>query len=890
MDVQDLITQLSQIGSHIQTPQEFIVKGMPLLMEALAPLAEQLRFYRAVSEGLILLASTQGEDISGEIIPYDEKPLFRQVLETNEVTVDPQNVYVLAPIKITRPQEAVLEIKLTPQGSLEYGRPFLRERVGTVAQMFQFLLGDTIKTWALDKLISISALLNQAADFEGIARILGTHIAAPGQFTSINLLDYDLEGQPKGFWVVATAGKKHVFSPNTYVSLEEVDLQNFAPLQNNQDVVLYNLPSVPIGAPVRQLLDSTRIRAMHIVPLQVAGRTIGFINTNDTRLLLVNLDAEQRVIRGLSGQIGAIVDNRRLLDDTEASLSEMRMLYEASRRLMSAQTLPDVINVIYDTFAKPNGRVSLTEYQYSEDNQISGTYVRYVMVDGQGVEVERAMHLGYSDEERQLIQARSAETTTEIIFVENIAQDWAAVPTIVEKLAALNINSLASFVLADSTHRKHQIDVSWAQPRTFDSSQRRLFAAINAQVQIIYKNQSYLGAMQNNTMNAERQVRALRLLNDVNGMAGAATEETTFLQDISPLLLEVFQADNVSYSAREPNRQTFILNFTYPQREISTEIRVFQAPQITSEDSVWILENLASANVDENLRQIYEIYNMQSQMLLPITDAQQTLVGVIGVGYERVTQISTEMQGLARTFATQINLGLQKMHLLNRSQRQAEQMEQLALLSQSVQAVLDETTILRTVLREVRRVLPYEYLTVLLAQGDATLVQAAYATPAESVIVAERKPYDLAKDAIARQAWDEQAVAHAENVRRTWSWEHPLRASLGSIIAVPLFMGGRALGLMEVGSAAVYAYSETDVTALLQVGNQIALALENARDLERTERLARNRALANRISTVMQEQMDVETILQAALKEVSKAIGARHARIRLGPQETGPQS
>ena len=889
MDVQDLITQLSQIGSHIQTPQEFIVKGMPLLMEALAPLAEQLRFYRAASEGLILLASTEGENISGEIIPYDDKPFFRQVLETNEVTVDSQNTYVLAPIKITKLQDAVLEIKLTPQGSLEYGRPFLRERVGTVAQMFQFLLGDSIKTWALDKLTSISALLNQAADFEGIARILGTHIAAPGQFTSINLLDYDLEGQPKGFWVVATAGKKHVMAPNTYVPLDDVDLQNFAPLKNNQDVVLYNLPSVPIGVSVRQLLDNTRIRAMHIVPLQVAGRTIGFINTNDTRLLLVNLDAEQRVIRGLSGQIGAIVDNHRLLDDTESSLSETRILYEASRRLMIAQTLQEVANIIYDVFAKPDGRVSIMEYLYNEDNKVSATFVRYVVRDGQGIELELPMLEGFSNEDVQVMEGvRTSDA--EISFIEDVALDWAAAPKLVEKLAELEIGSFVTFALSDESRRKHQIDLSWAQPRKFDSGQRRLFTAINAQVQVIYKNQLYLAAMRNNTMNAERQVRALRLLNDVNGMAGVATEETTFLQDISPLLLEVFQADNVSYSAREPNRQTFTLNFTYPHREISSDLRVFQAPEITSEDSVWILENLGAANVDENLRHIYEIYNMQSQMLLPITDAQQTLVGVIGVGYERVTQISTEIQGLARTFATQINLGLQKMHLLNRSQRQAEQMEQLALLSQSVQAVLDETTILRTVLREVRRVLPYEYLTVLLAQGEATLVQAAYATPAEAVIVTERKPYDLSKDAIARQAWDEQGVAHAENVRRTWSWEHPLRASLGSIIAVPLFMGGRALGLIEIGSAAVYAYSETDVTALLQVGNQIALALENARDLERTERLARNRALANRISTVMQEQMDVETILQAALKEVSKAIGARHARIRLGPQETGPQS
>lgn len=120
-----------------------------------------------------------------------------------------------------------------------------------------------------------------------------------------------------------------------------------------------------------------------------------------------------------------------------------------------------------------------------------------------------------------------------------------------------------------------------------------------------------------------------------------------------------------------------------------------------------------------------------------------------------------------------------------------------------------------------------------------------------------------------------------------------LRLQVANVLLVLFGVGslsGTLIGLIEVGSAAVYAYSETDITALLQVGNQIALALENARDLERTERLARNRALANRISTVMQEQMDVETILQAALKEVSRAIGARHARIRLGPQETGPQS
>jgi len=202
MDVQDLIVQLSHIGRRIQVPQEFIQKGMPLLLEALDPLAKQLRFYRAVPQGLILVASSQEGDASQDMISYDDHPLYRQALETNQVTIDPQNHYVLAPITITNPQEVLLEVELTPHGALEYGRPFLRERIGTVTQLFQLTFSDAIKTWALDKLTEISSLLNQANDFESIARVLGENLVTQGQFVSINFLIMVLMAIPKdsGWW------------------------------------------------------------------------------------------------------------------------------------------------------------------------------------------------------------------------------------------------------------------------------------------------------------------------------------------------------------------------------------------------------------------------------------------------------------------------------------------------------------------------------------------------------------------------------------------------------------------------------------------------------------------------------------------------------------------
>lgn len=453
----------------------------------------------------------------------------------------------------------------------------------------------------------------------------------------------------------------------------------------------------------------------------------------------------------------------------------------------------------------------------------------------------------------------------------------------------MHTRSLVSFSLWDGARRTRQIDLIWPAPRRFTSNERRLFSAIHAQVQIVARNQMYVERIQTSAQTAEQQVRLLERLNEVNAISNTVTDETQFLQKISPLLRQAFQADNFSYSVREPNRQTFILSFTDPKWDVPADVRVFQQLPVDESggDKVWFLRDVSQMPLDANLKRIYEIYNIKSQILMGIFDGQQELIAVIGLGYQAIFDPGETSRRLAQTFGTQINLSIQKIQLLARSQQQARQMQQLALFSQSVQAVLDETAILRTTLHDLRHVIAYEYLTLLLiAETDVTqLVQAAYATPAEAIILAERRPYDLAKDAIAREAWASKHTAYAENVRRTWTWEHPLRASLGSILAAPLFLGGRAVGVIEIGSAATYAYSETDTTALLQVGNQIALALENANDLERTERLARNRALANRISTVMQEQMDVETILQSALKEVGRAVGARRARIRLGSSD-----
>ena len=63
--------------------------------------------------------------------------------------------------------------------------------------------------------------------------------------------------------------------------------------------------------------------------------------------------------------------------------------------------------------------------------------------------------------------------------------------------------------------------------------------------------------------------------------------------------------------------------------------------------------------------------------------------------------------------------------------------------------------------------------------------------------------------------------------------------------------------------------------------NQLALAIENARAYTQSQRVAKNEALINEIATQFQQHSSVEDMLQTAVSELGRALGARHGRIRL---------
>jgi GAF domain-containing protein len=81
-----------------------------------------------------------------------------------------------------------------------------------------------------------------------------------------------------------------------------------------------------------------------------------------------------------------------------------------------------------------------------------------------------------------------------------------------------------------------------------------------------------------------------------------------------------------------------------------------------------------------------------------------------------------------------------------------------------------------------------------------------------------------------------------------------------------------------------YRFTAQDERLLSMLATQVAVVVRNARLLDATRRQARQDRLVNEITDRIRRQVDVEAILKTTTTELSRALGAHRATMRIDPQ------
>jgi len=196
-----------------------------------------------------------------------------------------------------------------------------------------------------------------------------------------------------------------------------------------------------------------------------------------------------------------------------------------------------------------------------------------------------------------------------------------------------------------------------------------------------------------------------------------------------------------------------------------------------------------------------------------------------------------------------------------------------------LQTMADQVAIAISNARLVRRV-QQSLETERRAYGQMTLE--AWRTLIRSGIGSGQR-YDPQRILPADGAWRETMVEAMKQGRSVVGGSGP-----GATVSVPLKMRGQVIGVLDahkpVGTGE---WAEDELSLFQALVDQLEMALDSARLYQDAQRRAMEDRLVGEITARLRATMDVDAVLQTAVREVGSALGIERVELRLQPPQSG---
>lgn len=272
----------------------------------------------------------------------------------------------------------------------------------------------------------------------------------------------------------------------------------------------------------------------------------------------------------------------------------------------------------------------------------------------------------------------------------------------------------------------------------------------------------------------------------------------------------------------------------------------------------------------------------RSTMSIPMNVKGRTL-GVIHVASRRKDGFSETDQDILSAIGSRIAIAIENAQLYTQSQRRVLQLGTASLIGQRMTALLDLNSLLTEFVTIICDKFGYYHSTVLLVDEETRelVLKAASGAGAETL-----KEHGL-RLKIGEQgitgwvAHSGQAMLCNDVRRETRYYATGFVPNTKSELAVPLRVGNRIIGILDVQSDQYHAFDKDDLTVLQILGNQIGIAIENARLYQETRRRYDAMVALHETSLDIISELDMPKLLESLLRRGALLLGAASSSLFL---------
>lgn len=570
------------------------------------------------------------------------------------------------------------------------------------------------------------------------------------------------------------------------------------------------------------------------VPIAREGRVYGVLNVEDSRVGELK-DDDLRILTVLADQLAIAATNARLYRDALNREHFANRLGQLSMTLASTLDLVHTIETVsresLALFGVDTAAIFIRQELSASDGAL-GAHMnpsdsRLVCRAAAGANRERLIGFTVNEADAEDLLVRILRHTRpwlihDVPSSRQVSRELAAVLG-AQALLAVPIlkehDAIGVLILGDCSN-----------PVRFDDSDLARAAIVAAQAGLSLSNARLLNESQ-------RRAREQSSLYDI----GLAVSSTLNLDEQLELIYQHisrhFTLNSFYIALREGDNLSFALYV-----DQSAHHPPFIHPIKEAGLTGWVLEHRQPLVIDDIKRQWDHLPVKPKQRGEPIETStyiglplliKAQAIGVMALERVPVEPFSVDEQRFLFALAQQVSFAVDNARLHRESQRGAAQQSLLYQASRRIAVALDLETLVKGIVDALSEDFGYKAVLVMLVDRDTQELRPAAASTdiARLVTPGYRQKVGDGLMGTAAQTGQTQVANDTSRNPQFFALEEWCPAAE---VAVPIKSGARVLGVLNVESLRVNAFSDADVRMFEAIADQLAVAMENARLYQQT--------------------------------------------------------
>lgn len=320
-----------------------------------------------------------------------------------------------------------------------------------------------------------------------------------------------------------------------------------------------------------------------------------------------------------------------------------------------------------------------------------------------------------------------------------------------------------------------------------------------------------------------REQEILTILFDLGRQVTSVLELDELLAQIPRLIGRLIQFDAFAVYLLDERRSELRVAYSVGYPEHLEPIRV-RLDQGLVGAAVASQAPLLVNDVTSDPRYVEMVPGIASELVVPLLHKARP-IGALNILSHKRDQFSQSDVALLRQFGAHVAVALVNARLFERSRTDAEAFETLAEIGREVAAVLEVDELFARIAQLMRRVIDYRTFGILLLNEERGDLEMQFAVQYGEKVTIPR--VRLGEGLVGYAALHKEAVL-VPDVSQDPRYI-PLVPDVRSELVIPMMLKDRCIGVLDLESPELEAFTKRDVEILTLLASQAAVAIENAR-------------------------------------------------------------